>query len=236
MGLPFYLAMTAGEIQSAAQLPKHMAYMACHFSPYSTGLSNVPQQLPPGSLLMVNDRIPICRHDGAHILRQLREAVESLSCAGVILDLQREDCQEQQALCRQLSQALPCPVAVSGLYARDLSCPVFLSAPRINGSLRQWISLYEGREVWLEAALDQQCFTVTPEGCSVTPILEEPPVECLVARDLHCRYTLETEEKAVRIRLWRTADDLAAMLSEAESLGITRAIGLYQELKCTQED
>ena len=45
MGLPLYLAMTAAELSAAEALPRKMAYMACHFSLYGTGLSNIPEQL-----------------------------------------------------------------------------------------------------------------------------------------------------------------------------------------------
>jgi len=68
MPLTTYLAMTAAEMHYAETLPEHPVWMACHFSSYATGLSNCPTFLPAGSLLMINDRIPIWNHDPAHIL------------------------------------------------------------------------------------------------------------------------------------------------------------------------
>ena len=47
MAIRQYLAMTAAEMTQAGSLPRHSAWMACHFSPYSTGLTNLPDRLPP---------------------------------------------------------------------------------------------------------------------------------------------------------------------------------------------
>lgn len=229
MGLPFYLAMTGAEIHSIPPLSEPIAYMACHFSPYSTGLSNLPERLPAGSLLMVNDRIPIFGHDPQRILEQLLEAVEACSCGGVILDLQREGYPEQRQVCEILTKGLACPVAVSELYASGLDCPVFLSPPPINFPLADHTAPYRDREIWLEAALDAQCFTVTQEGCAVTPLSDPPPENCFREEALHCRYSIEADKEAARIRLWRTADDL----KDIQFPGITRLIGLYQQFTDT---
>ena len=52
MAIAQYLAMTAAEMIGSTFLPQKAAWMACHFSPYSTGLCNLPSALPPGSLLI----------------------------------------------------------------------------------------------------------------------------------------------------------------------------------------
>lgn len=225
MGLPFYLAMTAAEIRCAQSLPASVAYMACHFSPYSTGLSNLPDVLPPGSILMLNDRIPIHGHDPLRIRTQLWEALEEFSCDALVLDLQRPELPEQLSLCGSLVEGLPCPVAVSELYATELDCPVFLSAPQIDCPLAEYIAPYRDREIWLEAAPDARCFTVTKEGCSVHPLSEPPGESCLEDKALHCRYSFEADKQAARFHLWRTADDL----KDIREPRITRLIGLYQE-------
>lgn len=225
MGLPFYLAMTAAEIHSMQPPSDPIAYMACHFSPYGTGLSNLPERLDAGSLLMVNDRIPFFGHDPQRILAQLRETVEEFSCGGVVLDLQRDGYPEQQRLCQLLTQGLACPVAVSELYASGLDCPIFLSPPELHRPLSEHIAPCLSREVWLEAALDAKCFTVTQEGCTVADLSAPPPDHCFTDEALHCRYTVEAAEKAARFRLWRTADDLKSI----QLPGVTRLIGLYQE-------
>ena len=52
MAMDVFLAMTAAEICGNRNLPANLGWMACHFSPYGTGLSNLPKQLPPSSLLI----------------------------------------------------------------------------------------------------------------------------------------------------------------------------------------
>ena len=48
------------------------------FFPYSTGLSNLPKALPPGSMVILDDITPIHGHDAEAIAAQLRPLVEAL--------------------------------------------------------------------------------------------------------------------------------------------------------------
>ena len=89
MAIAPFLAMTAAEICACPVLPPKIAWMACHFSPYGLGLSNLPKTLPPGSLLMVDDITPPHKHDPALIGKQLHSCVEALQCSAVLLDFQR---------------------------------------------------------------------------------------------------------------------------------------------------
>ena len=73
MAIRLYLAMTAAEIRENTGLPPKIAWMACHFSPYCTGLSNLPRILAAGSVLMLDDVTPIFHHDPQQIAAQLRE-------------------------------------------------------------------------------------------------------------------------------------------------------------------
>ena len=63
MAIAPFLAMTGAEMRNNSVLPDKIAWMACHFSPYGTGLSNLPKNLPAGSLLMVDDITPPHGHD-----------------------------------------------------------------------------------------------------------------------------------------------------------------------------
>ena len=89
MAIRPFLAMTAAEIQGTETLPPKTAWMACHFSPYSTGLSNLPKALPPGSMVILDDITPIHGHDAEAIAAQLRSRLEEIECSGVLLDFQR---------------------------------------------------------------------------------------------------------------------------------------------------
>jgi hypothetical protein len=79
-----------------------MAWMACHFSPYGTGLSNLPPNLPANAMVILNDRTPIHGHDSKEILCQLN----NLTPHCLLLDFQRQAVEETAA-----PAALPAPEA-----------------------------------------------------------------------------------------------------------------------------
>ena len=226
-----FLAMTKAEFRSNPPISSPIAWMACHFSPYGTGLSNLPEKLPPGSLLILNDRTPWWHHDPRQILYQLQQQLEALSCRGLLLDFQRPDVPEAAELASLLAKELPCPVGVSEAYAPGLNCPVFLSPVPLTRALKDHIAPWEGREIWLEAALECEEWRITEEGSTVTPL------PCCVDKDdffleehLHCHYRTDMEENQVRFILKRTREDMDDLLAEAAAWGVTTAVGLWQEL------
>jgi len=231
MALPLYLAMTAAEIEGSPALPARMAYMACHFSAYGDGLSNCPKSLPEGSLLILNDRTPICGHAPAQITAQLEEILELNACWGILLDFQRPDVAETAVLAKYLVHALSCPVGVSAVYGRDLDCPIFLPPVPPDTQPETYLSPWRGREIWLEAALDGLEITLTEAGASTSAL---PFCEATenAHRDemLHCHYHAQVSTAEARFTLCRTREDLDELLEEAESLGVAAAVGLWQEL------
>lgn len=231
MAIAAFLAMTAAEIRSNPVFPHKCGWMACHFSPYGTGLSNLPEALPPGSLLILNDRIPWQGHDPDRIAAQLQEVTESLSCHGLLLDFQRPDCPEATRLCETLSRQLPCPVGVSALYAEGLSGPVFLPPVPLQVTLKNYLAPWQGREFWLELALNAEEILLTAEGSATAPLpFSESAEKGNREETLHCRYRLQLSEDSARFTLRRTREDLDALLEAAEPLGVTTAVGLWQEL------
>ena len=231
MGLTTYLAMTAAEIHTALDLPEHIVWMACHFSSYATGLSNCPTSLPPGSLLMVNDRTPIWHHDPAHILMQLQHMEKELQPDGIILDFQRPDCWETEQLTGILVKELTCPVAVSEHYSADFDCPVFLSAPPLCVSLEEHLKKWSGRKIWLEAVLSAEILTLTSDGCTrLEDIYSQSAVFDYDAPELFCSYRFTVSEEKAVFTLQRSKEDLRRLLEAAKVLGVERAIGFYQQL------
>ena len=231
MAIRPFLAMTAAEFRANPHIPPRIAWMASHFSPYCTGLSNLPKTLPPDSLLILDDITPIHGHDPERIAAQLRERVEALNCSGVLLDFQRPEYKEAAALARYLTENLPCPVAVSDIFAGELDCPVFLSPVPPDMPLSEYLAPWSGRQVWLEMARNGTVITLTDEGAAAAPL---PPGEHFegghLDAKLHCHYRIKLSEEQARFTLYRTMDDLNTLLEEAESLGVTHGIGLYQEL------
>ena len=145
MDLRHFLAMTGGEFALCPEKPANLAWMACHFSPYGTGLSNLPQALPKGSMLILNDRIPICGHDSQQIAEELAQAAEAMECDCVLLDFQRADNDETAAVVDAVLQTVGQPVGISDLYAAGLSCPVFLSAPPLTVTLTDHTAPWQDR-------------------------------------------------------------------------------------------
>lgn len=231
MFLPLYLAMTPSEIGSASALPAKMGWLACHFSGAHRGLSNLPSALPAGSMVVLDDWIEFSHHDICRIQEELEKVVSGFDCSGVLLDFQRSETPEVANLCRQLTEHLPCPVGVPEHYAKNLSCPVFLSLPDLHTPLKDCIDRWPGREIWLEAAIGAELATITEEGCSMESCeLEKLPEPWHRDDVLHCRYHWYQEGDRVKFLFHRTMDDLGKLLEEADSLGVTRAIGLYQQL------
>lgn len=229
MAIAMYLAMTAAEFSTCEHLPAHIAWLACHFSPSGPGLSNMPKSLPAHSLLMVDDSIPFQNHQPDYILQQLQEAISAFDVQAIILDLQRPRDPDVQALVARLQQALPCPVAAPPEYALEDS-PAFLPPCPLNKPLKEYLSPYQGRQVWLDAAPLPIQITVTAGGCTCQTLpvgqsWDAPHQEST----LHCNYSIAPQDDRIIFTLRRDADAFCDWLQEAESLGVTAAIGLYQE-------
>ena len=230
MALTRYLAMTAAEIANCTEFPPHIGWMACHFSPYGTGLSNLPRQLPDGSLLILNDRTPIHGHNPGQVAAQLSECIDELHCAALLLDFQRPDCKETAALIDYLLTALSCPVVVSDIYAEGFHCPVFLPPVPPSVGLETYVDRWKGRDIWMEIGLDGEQIRLTEDGATVTPLPHfVPPDMGHFDKTLHCHYQIEVHED-IRFTLWQTKEDLNTIISEAEELGVFSIVGLYQEL------
>ena len=234
---PLYLALTAAEFSSCHTLPSALAWMACHFSCYGTGLSNVPEALPKGAMLILNDRTPVYGHDAGRIVAQLTQMAEQWQLDSILLDFQRPDNPETAAIAQAIVEALPCPVGVSDSYAAAFSCPVFLSPPPLYCPIDAYLAPWSGKELWLEAALGSQTIIVTENGSQYGPLLPEEGTEpCFEEPQLLCHYHIALTQTQADFTLFRTREDLDALLNAAESLGVTKAVGLYQELGNTYTD
>ncbi len=230
MVFPLYFALTAADFRLCDPLPTHCAWLSCHFSSYGAGLANIPRELPKGSMLIIDDSSPIGGHDPEQVVRQVNAFLSSSAADSVLLDFQRPPSKDALTMAMALT-ALPCPVGVSDRYAKDLDCPVFLPPPPLHIPLSAYISPWQDREIWLEAALGQECVCITADGLSLAESCPESANPMHYSQELACHYQIVPEENTVRLILHRTRDDLNDLLKIAESLGIRKAIGLYQELQ-----
>ena len=230
MPIPRYLAMTAAEMAGCTALPRQVAWMACHFSSSGKGLSNLPRWLPSDSLLILDDSIPMQGHDPQQIAVELGACLERLQCIRLLLDFQRAGDKQTRKLAEYLYESLPFPIVVSDTYARGLDCGVFVSPIPPDESLASRLAPWQGREIWLDTTMEGLEILLTVEGATSSPLPPwERPEGGFEEKRLHCHYRASLEENSAAFTLWRTAADVAAQLAEAEALGVTAAVGLYQE-------
>lgn len=227
MEIPLYLAMTATEFSSCDPLPQHPAWMSCRFSPSGKGLCNLPSTLPEGTLLIIDDQTPPAGHDAFLIRRQLEEILNLHRCAGLLLDFQRPDSMETAEIAKTLL-SLPCPVCVSHLYAEDPSCPVFAPPCPLTTPMEQHLAPWQGREIWLEVALDRADYRIHKNGCQIRPASQEALP--FYDEKLFCHYGIRIEPEQILFTLERKRTDLDILLVSAAACGVTRTVGLFQEL------
>lgn len=227
--MPIYLAMTRQELQSLPSPPARCAWMACHFSHYGTGLVNLPDALPKGSLITVNDRTPINGHDPETVVRQLEQTLKSTGAQAIIVDFQRPVQQQAlsmaQAMCR-----LPCPVAVSAAYAKELSCEVLVELPAAYQPLSKVLADWQNRPIWLEVFCQQVCVSVQAQGASQCPWEDHRPNARFFDPTLLCSYHTQVLDREIRFFLSRGKEELQQIVQEADRLGIRGCLGLYQQL------
>lgn len=227
-----HIAMTAAEISAAAVLPPGLGWMACHFAPGNPGLSNLPRQLPPDSLLILDDSNPPAGHDPAVILAQLICLTKQLSLSGVLLDFQRPDDPETRVLTELLVKYLPCPVCVSELYARPLDAPVFLPPPPLCSMVDTYLQPWQGREIWMELAPEAEQVTVTEQGAEVLPLSPFPDTELpFFCPETCCRYSIRVLEDWVSFTLCRQESMLPKLQEAAADKGVSHFVSLYHPVQ-----
>lgn len=229
MGFACYLAMTAGEIQKNRDLPPQIAYMACHFSPYEAALAGCPDTLPPGSLLILNDRIPPLNHDPNNIRQQLLSLAERLSCSALLLDFQRPGCEVTAAIAAEIAKDFLCPVIISSVYGKKLRCPVLLPPVPPDVLIDDYLAPWKDRPVWLELSRSPLRYRVTKTGASRIP-LDALPENSTAEAQLQCHYSIDIREDHIDFTLFRTHEDIISLSKKAEALGVLGAIGLWQEI------
>lgn len=232
MPIAHYLAMTAAEMAGNSSFPRHAAWMACHFSPSGVGLSNLPNWLPPGCLLILDDSTPIHDHAPERIASELIACMERLQCVGLLLDFQRPGIEQTRKLAEYLCGAFSFPVVVSDVYAAELDCGVFVPPIPPDEAMVSRLARWRGREVWLDTTMEGLEIVLTEKGAKSTPLPHQKYPDCgLEDRTLHCHYQISLKENSAVFTLWRTKSDISTQLEEAEALGVTAAVGLYQEFR-----
>ena len=227
MVCPVYLAMTAAEFCNTDPLPHPLAWMACHFSPYAKGLSNIPNHLPQDSMLILNDRIPVDGHCPDQIVKELTDLVQRLDIKNLLLDLQRPENNLTRTIVEEIVATLPCTVGISHHYALE-GQPVFVPPIPQDIPPEKYLQSWENHKIWLEIAADPLCLELTDEGCRIIEANQSFAATEHWEESLRCHYKIQTTEDRIRFLLYRKAQELDSFLT---GLNIDCAIGLYQQFR-----
>lgn len=224
-----FLAQTYREMEQFPQ--QNTAYMACHFSPYSKGLSNIPPYLPKGSILLLDDSMPAQEHDTELVVRQLTELIQQFPVKAILLDFQGAKNAPCESMVDAILQDVPCPIAVTLLYAENRNCPVLIPPCPVNVPLQKHLAPWLKQGVFLEIGTECAEITVTQEKstCTTLPFGKEKALP-LTEPKLHCHYHVEVSSEKAVFTLQRTLEDLASLTEEALQLGVQGVVGLFQEL------
>ena len=233
MFLPIYLATTAQEFTQFKELPSTLCYMACHFSSSGTGLSNLPGQLPSGSILCIDDCTPITNHCKAQVSAQIRELIYRLNPCGILLDFQRPDNPYTLDMIESiLGSCDDYPVSVSHIYAKDFNCPVFLPPLPFRLTVSEYLQPWSNREIWLELGNDKEMAIITENSFGAEQVYSIPhggnPFR---ESSLLCHYTTHIKQDHIAVYFQRTIQDLEELQIQATQLGVTKFLGLWQQLK-----
>lgn len=224
MAISIYLAASPAQITKLERFPKKLAWMACHFSASSAGLSDCPRWLPPGSLLILDDSAPIQGHDPDQIRRELEDILSKFSCSALLLDFQRPGGEDMTLALAEL----PCPAVVTERYAHMTSGPVLLPPVPPYMLPGKHLKPWAGRDIWLELSKDSCAIRLTKAGAELSE--ERPDVAGRHHhKELHCSYDIMLHSEEAIFRLHRTPEDFLSLLQESEALGVTTAVGLMQE-------
>lgn len=213
-----YLAMTRQEMEN---FPVPQGFFPA-FLPWEPNLADLPERLPEETVLVLHDGFPI--ENPGPIL----EAVEKTGCSGVVLDFQKPG---QEAILNALVQKLPHPIAVSEPYAREVKGAVFLPPCPPDRPLDAHLAPWQGREIWLDVSPEVLVLTLTGDGCAAASSPRPPDGPCFTDENLCCRYRCEVFPDKAVFTLWRDKPMLEAHIKQAQTLGVTKTIGLFQEWK-----
>ena len=182
-------------------------------------------------MLILDDSQCFGGHDPRQVAKELAAAADVLGYGSLLLDFQRPDIPGQAETVQAVLELAPCPVGVAAPYAAGCGGAVLVPPVPPDVPPARWLAPWAGREIWQELALEGLRYTVTEDGADARRCSgEENPADSLADAALRCHYALRLTPRQALFTLYRTEDDLLALLEDAAGLGVTRGVGLWQEL------
>lgn len=230
MDFSIYIAFLPAQWNKMHTLRKRAAWLGCRLSPYGDGITGLPPALPEKSMLILTDETPPQGHDPERVARELTENAMILGADRILLDFQRDNLQENRDIAKMVLRYSEIPVGITEQYGKDLDCPVFLSPPPLWTPLEEKAAAWAGRELWLEAVTESALVTVTQKGSRYEPGDFPLPEDSPVHERLCLRYRMERSERQQRFTLSRDAGMVRKLLKQAEGLGFTVGVGLFESI------
>lgn len=232
MIFPVYLAITAQEFTHFRELSSTLCYMACHFSLSGEDLSNLPISLPANTIVCIDDSTPIANHNVEVVTRQINALVETHHPCGILLDFQRPDNPRALDMIKSIISCVNCPVAVSHIYASKFQCPVFLPPLPYRLTIEEYLKPWVNREIWLELGTDMEMAIITEDAFSIEHIYDTPENHYFLDDpSLLCHYCINVKQDHIALYFQRTKTDLEQIQRAAKKLGVSKFIGLWQQLQ-----
>lgn len=234
MSIPLFLAFTAEEFSQKVPFPAKTAWMSVHFSPNGSGLTNLPPQLPQGSLILLDDHIQWANHSIERVCQELVTVLQRTESIGLLLDFEREPTAETLLLtkalgrcCKELGVALSAPPK----YLLEDDTTLFLSPFPCSIAPE---NIDPQRKVWLDISpvchsirISKDCTIGSPAPYTRAGIPNSQ--EVYWDEDLLCNYYSEADGDDIRITLFRDATSAAKLLNRLNPAKIQLAIGLWRD-------
>ena len=220
-----FLAMTEDEIRDNSQLPSNIAFLGCHFSSTGSILTGLPESLPAGCGIILDDRNPITSQN----LTEIADTIEEMKPAFLLLDFQLPPADQSLRLAQTIVKRT-IPTAMPPAYGKELTCSLLLPPVPPHIPIEEYLHPWRDREVWLELALDAVRITVTSHGSTTTYFPHAEP-QSKVHKDsmLHCHFLITQHPDALEFYCYRAREDITELRNTLPD-HVTHTIGLYQEL------
>ncbi len=235
MSIPLFLAITPAEFAHLPELPNPLAWMSVRLSLTSPGLSNVPSQLPPGSLIIFDDKTPWSGHSVELVCKEMTTLLLNTKAYGLLLDFERAPTPETILLVKALSQCckeIGIPLAAPEGYGGDESVAVFTSP--FPCWKKPTETSNDHRALWLDASPTAHALRITQDhavGIALPYPPETPPEEDQIHWDesLHCAYWTDFDGDGLVITMYRTPEKTTELLAELPSSPFRLAVGVWRE-------
>lgn len=236
MSIPFFLAISAREFPFLSELPPNVAWMSAHFSSSGPGLSNLPSNLPEGSLLILDDQTPWAGHNTEMVCREMVESLLKNRASGLLLDFERPVTPETAMLtealsqcCREIGVMLGAPES----YAEGEDTAVFI--PPLPCQTPPEKLYRKNRKLWLDVSPGAYLLHIAAQGATgqVADQHSFPDGSYPVFTDpvLHCSYRSRPNAGGIDILLSHSRESIESLLTALDEQAVQLAIGLYREFR-----